>query len=57
MYEDKNIIFGLNLKLRFGIRVSSVVTGKVKVRFKIRFYDFVSVVSMGEPLCRAASSA
>jgi hypothetical protein len=37
--ENKNVLFGLNLRL--GIRVSSVVN--VRVRFKIRFYDFVAV--------------
>ena len=33
------LLFGLNLRLGLGIRVNSLV----KVRFKIRFYDFVAV--------------
>jgi hypothetical protein len=41
--ENKNELFGLNLKLRLGIRVNSVV--KVRVTFKIRFYDFVDVLA------------
>ena len=33
MYGNKHLLFGLNLRLGLGIRVSSVV--RVKVRFKI----------------------
>lgn len=35
MYEYKNLLF------KFSVRVSNVV--KVRVRFKLRFYDFVVV--------------
>ena len=41
MYEIKNELFAFNLMFRLGIRVSSVV--KVRVRFQIRFWDFVTV--------------
>ena len=49
------MLFGLNLRLALGIRVSSVV--KVRVmdmfRFKIRFYNFMAVP--GSDHCSAAS--
>jgi hypothetical protein len=41
MYENKNELFGLNLRLGLGIRVSSDF--KVRVRFKFRFDDFMAV--------------
>ena len=43
IYENKNLLFGPNLRLGLGIKVSNVVKVRVKVRFKIRFYDFVAV--------------
>ena len=35
-------LFGLDLRLGLGIRASSMVKVRVKVRFQIRLYDFVS---------------
>ena len=43
IYENENELFGLILRLRLSTRVSSVVKGRVTVRFQIRFYDFVAV--------------
>ena len=41
------MLFGLHLRLWLGIRVNSVakVRVKVRVRFKIRLYDFVAVLA------------